>query len=595
MVPQGYAMVHYASQDLLRAYADHRRDMTPFRNEAREDGLMLRHWKKRDTSAPNFPVTPADSNAASEMETDEKPAKTEAYPFTKFNIKIKGPSYTEEQYETHLKNDNWTKEETDYLVNLAKDYDLRWVIIADRYDYKPSETLAEGDAMAITVQAKARTMEDMKARYYDVAAKTMILHHPLSKMSTSEFDLHEKMTKFDPARETTRKKLAEGLLHRTPDEIKEEEILVGELKRIVTNEERFSRERKELYERLQAPQSTSSAQMYQSSHELTELMKTLLNVDKNNKKRRSLLGPGGDGISSPGGASSQNFSGQGGDFRQRHSLSGVADKKGTLSGTSASGQRPLTLREEIKFGVSRHERITAGVTFRHEKITKLAQAKSNVQSTKIATALTELGIPLRLVMPTTKVCAEYERLIASVNVLLDVRKVGEKAENEIRVLKAAKREGNGDDEKGEEGEQPITSDAPEPTEAKEEPTNGDAEPPASEDEDNSDDENNSETKDQDNDSENEAEAEDEEQPNNDDELPEPVAAADDNDDDDDDDEEQEEPADGADEDGNADADAGAGVEAERRASVATTARSGRKRSASVMSAVSGGSLKRVRK
>ena len=28
----------------------------------------------------------------------------------------------------------WTKEETDYLFELIKDYDMRWVVIADRYD-----------------------------------------------------------------------------------------------------------------------------------------------------------------------------------------------------------------------------------------------------------------------------------------------------------------------------------------------------------------------------------------------------------------------------------------------------------------------------
>lgn len=29
----------------------------------------------------------------------------------------------------------WTKEETDYLFELVKEYDLRWQVIADRYDY----------------------------------------------------------------------------------------------------------------------------------------------------------------------------------------------------------------------------------------------------------------------------------------------------------------------------------------------------------------------------------------------------------------------------------------------------------------------------
>ncbi len=541
-------------------YTDSVRDMAPFLNEARKDGLKLRHWKKRDTSAPNFPATPADSNAASEMETDEKPAKTEVYPFTKFNVKIEGPSYTEDQYETHLKSDTWSKQETDYLVHLAKDYDLRWVVIADRYEYKPGETPAEGDAMAVTVQPITRTMEDMKARYYDVSAKMMALHHPMSSMSTAEFDLHEKMTKFDPARETTRKKLAESLLHRTPDEIKEEEILLGELKRIVTNEEKFSRERKELYERLQAPQSTGSTQMYQSSHELTELMKTLLNVDKNNKKRRSLMGP--EGISSPGGG---NFSG--GDRGHRHSMSGAGDKKGSTSGSS--GQRQLTPREEIKYGVSHYERLTAGITFRHEKITKLAQAKSNVQSTKIAAALTELKIPPRLVMPTTKVCNEYERLIQSIHNLLDVRKVSEKVESEIKILRAQREEKENKDRNG--GlKEPGTSEPLEMDTTKDENVN-EPEPQPSEDEEEDDDD---------------------------------EKASENSDDSDDDDEAKEDEDDAAEEEPNADLEAqiddaddqeDVNGAVSRGASVATTARSGHKRSASVMSMVSNKSMKRMKK
>lgn len=31
----------------------------------------------------------------------------------------------------------WTKEETDYLFKLVRDFDLRWYIIHDRYDYSP--------------------------------------------------------------------------------------------------------------------------------------------------------------------------------------------------------------------------------------------------------------------------------------------------------------------------------------------------------------------------------------------------------------------------------------------------------------------------
>lgn len=51
----------------------------------------------------------------------------------------------------HLKSDDWTKEETDHLLDLCKRFDLRFIIIHDRYD---RETY------------KNRDVEDLKDRYY---------------------------------------------------------------------------------------------------------------------------------------------------------------------------------------------------------------------------------------------------------------------------------------------------------------------------------------------------------------------------------------------------------------------------------------------
>lgn len=405
------------------------RELTPFSNPARSDGLMLRHWRKRESSTATVPATPAESNA-DEMEQDEKAVKAEPYHYARFNVSADRPKYTEEQYELHLKSDEWDKPETEYLINLVFEYDLRWVLIADRYEYEPPENPpADEDSMSVVVRPKNRTMEDMKARYYDVAAKTMALHHPLSGMSSTEFDLHEKMTKFDPTIESTRKRLAEVLLIRSKDEVKEEEILLGELKRIVTNEERLSHERKELYDRLEAPPSTSGTALYHSSQDLYQLMSSLLSADKN-KKRRSLM----EGSSAVTASSGQPLTTPV-DRNQRQSTGGAPDKRASLSGPS---HRQLSSREELKFGLVHHDRLPSGVQFRHEKITKLSQAKSNVQATKISAALTELKIPPRLVMPTAKVVTEYERLIQSIHNLLDIRKISEKLETEIKVLRAQK-------------------------------------------------------------------------------------------------------------------------------------------------------------
>lgn len=403
--------------------------MAVFSNQARSDGLLLKHWrKKKDVNAATFPATPAESNAASEMEQDERIVKTEPdYHYAKFNVKLLRPEYTNDEYETHFKSEDWDKSETDYLMGLAIEYDLRWIVIADRYEYTPSEQKPAGESyMAATMQAKIRTMEDMKARYYHVASKIMALHHPMSSMSNAEFEAHEKMTKFDPKLEAARKKLAKTLLSRSLDEVKEEESLLAELKRMVSKDESFSQERKELYARLEVPYNSSSSSTPYSSTEIHQVLTNLLNQDKM-KKRRFLMESG----SIPA-AGQQPFA----ERNQRQSMSGHPDKRGSLSGPSS--HRQLNPELEQKFGVTHHERLSAGVLFRHEKVLKLSQAKSNAITTKIAAALTELNIPGRLVMPTAKVVSEYERLIQNIYKLLDIRRVSDKLDAEIKIVKAQK-------------------------------------------------------------------------------------------------------------------------------------------------------------
>lgn len=561
--------------------------MSPFGNPARKDGLLLRHWKKKEHNASAFPATPADSNAASEVEQDDKIQKSDPeYFFARYNVKLERPEYTDQEYETHLKSDDWDRRETDYLVGIVMEYDLRWPLIYDRYEYQPAEMLStEEDSMALTMQPKQRSMEDIKTRYYAVAARTMVLHQPLSSMSNEEFELHEKMTKYNPVVETTRKKLAEVLQARSKEDVEEENILLAELQRITLNQERFFQERKELYDRLEAPVSTSGISMYHSSEELLQLMKTLLNADKN-KKNRSLT----DGAPATN-PSNPNFSNQA-ERNQRHSISGP-EKRQSVSGTS--GQRQLSAREETKFGVSHHDRLTAGVQFRHEKITKLSQAKSNVQATKISAALTELNIPPRLVMPTSRVVNEYERLIQSIHTLLDVRKVSEKIEAEIKVLRAQREDAERKD--GGAGVETVQGTAMEETKV-EEPD--DEAVDEEEDDDDEDDDEEEEAKEEDKDAdEEEKDADDEEKEDDEDEEEE----------EDDDDDPDDDPDDDIEEDPKPHSPTPTPTSTSRRPSAAPSVRSNatnannaaataaatRKRSASVMSLASNKSSKRARK
>ncbi|GJJ78946.1 DNA methyltransferase 1-associated protein 1 [Entomortierella parvispora] len=87
----------------------------PFVNPSRDDDLILHHWEKTRTD-PN-----------------------EEYRFYKFNKAINLNEFTAEEYRSHLQDPDWTLEETNYLWDLCRRFDLRWVVIQDRYEWPPQE------------------------------------------------------------------------------------------------------------------------------------------------------------------------------------------------------------------------------------------------------------------------------------------------------------------------------------------------------------------------------------------------------------------------------------------------------------------------
>ncbi|KAJ1553932.1 hypothetical protein HK096_005743, partial [Nowakowskiella sp. JEL0078] len=110
----------------------------PFRNAARCDNLELTHWERIEASGG----------------TDEKSSD---YYFAQFNKKTNAIEYTDEEYRNILQDPFWSREETDYLLELCRIYDLRWIVIADRYEFDETE----------------RSMEDLKDRYFSMARKLL--------------------------------------------------------------------------------------------------------------------------------------------------------------------------------------------------------------------------------------------------------------------------------------------------------------------------------------------------------------------------------------------------------------------------------------
>lgn len=49
---------------------------------------------------------------------------------------VQVPVYSEQDYQMYLHDDGWTKAETDHLFDLCKRFDLRFIVIHDRYDHQ---------------------------------------------------------------------------------------------------------------------------------------------------------------------------------------------------------------------------------------------------------------------------------------------------------------------------------------------------------------------------------------------------------------------------------------------------------------------------
>ena len=98
------------------------------------------------------------------------------YPYAKFNTKLEPVEYTDEEYDKFLASPQWTRSETDHLMYICAEYDLRWPVIVDRYTLTPP-----------------RTTEELMGRYYFVTSKIKAVRAGMNDFSvknsnTSVFD-----------------------------------------------------------------------------------------------------------------------------------------------------------------------------------------------------------------------------------------------------------------------------------------------------------------------------------------------------------------------------------------------------------------------
>jgi len=125
-----------------------------------------------------------------------------------------GPIYSDQEYKQHLhfNSDNWTREETDYLMEQCQQYEFKFIVIHDRWNYK---------------NGPARKIEDIKARYY-------YIREVLESIHNSGKDLVEKSVPFNKEQEILRKKQIEILNIRPSSTQKEEESLLPRYSNLMT-------------------------------------------------------------------------------------------------------------------------------------------------------------------------------------------------------------------------------------------------------------------------------------------------------------------------------------------------------------------------
>ncbi|KAM7533827.1 hypothetical protein Aperf_G00000112116 [Anoplocephala perfoliata] len=166
-----------------------------FKNAARNDNLELFHWRREGSEA-----------------NDE-------YDFARLNKHIEVPTYSDTDYKAYLQDNKWNQTRTAHLMELARQFDVRFIHMHDRWD--------------IEKFPPRPTLEEMKARYYGILAT-------LDKIRGTNLS---QGLRYDLEHETLRKKQLNLLYGRSKEEVEEEEYLIAELERIEAR--RRAREKKQ--------------------------------------------------------------------------------------------------------------------------------------------------------------------------------------------------------------------------------------------------------------------------------------------------------------------------------------------------------------
>ncbi|KAF2720833.1 hypothetical protein K431DRAFT_320853 [Polychaeton citri CBS 116435] len=354
----------------------------------------------------------------------------------KYNVQVDSPTFTDEIYETRIQSDDWTKDDTELLCQLYKECAGKWPVVVDRWTDSGSST-------------PDRTLEQLKKRFYTVSATTMEMKTPQASMTGADFELFKTLQSYDPSRDAQRRQLAEGHMQRRQSEADEESVLLAELQKIMANQVSVDAERDDLRRRLDYPHANTNGYQYSTSQALTGLWQQLLAADRLRKNQRLKPIPGDSqsatrdraSVGGAGGASSAAHSNGGANSSGANTDSNnKADRRASLAQQPGSNVDNFSAADKLRMGiVQSSDKLPSGVTFASDKLTKPRIAKSTIQTDKIAAILSHIGVPEVIPLPTPPVIEAFESLMSKVHILLDMRKLAEREDQEVKTREAEKK------------------------------------------------------------------------------------------------------------------------------------------------------------
>ncbi|GAA5923021.1 Swc4p [Sporobolomyces koalae] len=348
--------------------------------------LVLRHWVK-DVPATYVEGTP-----------DSK--------FTKFNTTSQPFSYTDREYDEWLRLEGWTKQETDHLFDLAVQYDLRFVVMADRWEMTPE-----------------RGIDALKDRYYSIC-RTLAEKRPDPQVADpgeqEKLDKQRQETvasfAFDLDRELERKAYLRSLLDRTPAQIAEEDFLYVESRRIEQNYHKIAAERADLLSLLGGRDAVG------------------INLNSGIQ-----IGSNGTTVKGTAAAGPSTFN--------KKKMTGweiEGNGNGLPEGWAGEGsKRKATAAQDAANCIERHpapsvsapkSNMWPSVALRSSRIQPV---KSGVAQ-KVSIALSELGLSTQLIMPTKNNIAKLDEVQVALSQMVEVKKAVDRIQQEIRTARKKK-------------------------------------------------------------------------------------------------------------------------------------------------------------